>query len=40
MKDHGLEVRQQGLYSDASGSTPYVDSAPVLGVMQELLQNF
>jgi hypothetical protein len=40
LKDHGIGVLQQGLYSDASGMYTYVDSLPVLGVMLELLQNF
>ena len=40
LEDHGIGVLQQGLYSDASGMYTYVDSAPVLGVMLELLQNF
>ncbi|HVO69980.1 MAG TPA: VOC family protein, partial [Aggregatilineaceae bacterium] len=40
LKDHGIEVLQQGLYSDASGMYTYVDSEAVLGVMLELLQNF
>jgi methylmalonyl-CoA/ethylmalonyl-CoA epimerase len=40
LKGHGIEVLQQGLYSDASGRYTYVDSEAVLGVMLELLQNF
>jgi len=40
LKEHGVNVLQQGLYSDASGMYTYVDSAPVLGVMLELLENF
>jgi methylmalonyl-CoA/ethylmalonyl-CoA epimerase len=40
LEGHGIDVLQQGLYSDASGMYTYVDSAPVLGVMLELLQNF
>jgi catechol 2,3-dioxygenase-like lactoylglutathione lyase family enzyme len=40
LEDHGIGVLQQGLYSDASGMYTYVDSAPALGVMLELLQNF
>ena len=40
LEDQGIGVLQQGLYSDASGMYTYVDSAPVLGVMLELLQNF
>ncbi len=40
LEDHGIGVLQQGLYSDANGMYTYVDSAPVLGVMLELLQNF
>lgn len=38
--DHGIAVLQQGLYSDGSGVYTYVDSAPQLGVMLELLENF
>jgi methylmalonyl-CoA/ethylmalonyl-CoA epimerase len=40
LKEHGIDVLQQGLYSDGSGMYTYVDSVPVLGVMLELLQNF
>lgn len=36
----GMETRQQGLYADASGMYSYVDSAPQLAVMLELLENF
>ena len=36
----GMTVGQQGLYADASGMYSYVDSAPQLGVMIELLENF
>lgn len=40
LQKHGIEVLQQGLYADGSGMYTYVDSAPALGVMVELLQNF
>jgi catechol 2,3-dioxygenase-like lactoylglutathione lyase family enzyme len=40
LDEHGIPVLQQGLYSDGSGMYTYVDSAPVLGVMLELLENF
>ena len=40
LQARGIDVLQQGLYSDASGMRTYVDSAPVLGVMVELLQSF
>jgi len=40
LKEHRIDVLQQGLYSDASGMYTYVDSVPMLGVMLELLQNF
>jgi hypothetical protein len=36
----GMAIGQQGLYADASGMYSYVDSAPQLGVMIELLENF
>jgi len=36
----GMPVLQQGLYADASGMYTYLDSAPQLGVMIELLENF
>jgi methylmalonyl-CoA/ethylmalonyl-CoA epimerase len=36
----GIDVCQQGLYSDGSGLYTYVDSAPVLGMMIELLESF
>lgn len=37
---HDVNVMQQGLYSDGSGMYTYLDSAPVLGVMLELLESF
>ena len=37
---HGIKTEQQGLYTDASGMYTYVDSAPYLGVMIELLESF
>ncbi|NLX11092.1 MAG: VOC family protein [Chloroflexi bacterium] len=37
---HGIDVLQQGLYGDRSGMYTYLDSAPALGVMLELLENF
>jgi catechol 2,3-dioxygenase-like lactoylglutathione lyase family enzyme len=40
LEKHGIGVLQQGLYSDASGMYTYMDSAPAIGVMLELLQNF
>ncbi len=40
LASHGIGEAQQGLYSDASGMYTYVDSAPTLGVMLELLENF
>ena len=40
LQKHGIAVLQQGLYADGSGMYTYVDSAPALGVMVELLQNF
>ncbi len=40
LADHNIPVLQQGLYSDGSGMYTYLDSAPVLGVMLELLENF
>jgi len=40
LEQFGIGVSQQGLYSDASGMYTYVDSAPALGVMLELLENF
>ena len=40
LRARGIDVLQQGLYSDASGMRTYVDRAPVLGVMVELLQSF
>jgi hypothetical protein len=36
----GMPTGQQGLYADASGMYTYIDSAPQLGVMIELLENF
>lgn len=36
----GIPVVQQGLYSDTSGMYTYLDAAPVLGVLVELLENF
>jgi len=36
----GIKTQQQGLYTDGSGMYTYVDSAPQLGVMIELLENF
>jgi methylmalonyl-CoA/ethylmalonyl-CoA epimerase len=36
----GMKTRQQGFYVDMSGMYTYVDSAPQLGVMIELLENF
>ncbi len=40
LAEYGIAVLQQGLYSDGTGVYTYVDSAPQLGVMLELLQNF
>jgi methylmalonyl-CoA/ethylmalonyl-CoA epimerase len=37
---YGIRTGQQGLYVDGSGMYTYLDSAPYLGVMIELLQNF
>lgn len=37
---HGIKVEQQGLYVDGSGMYSYVDSAPLLGVTIELLENY
>jgi methylmalonyl-CoA/ethylmalonyl-CoA epimerase len=36
----GVKTEQQGLYVDGSGMYTYLDSAPHLGVMIELLQSF
>lgn len=36
----GMPVLQQGLYVDGSGMYTYLDSAPQLGVMIELLETF
>lgn len=36
----GMTTGQQGLYADGSGMYTYVDSAPQLGVMIELLEGF
>ena len=36
----GMPVLQQGLFADASGMYTYLDSAPQLGVMLELLETF
>lgn len=36
----GIKTVQQGLYADGSGMYTYVDSAPQLGVMIELLETF
>jgi methylmalonyl-CoA/ethylmalonyl-CoA epimerase len=36
----GMKTLQQGLYIDGSGMYTYVDSAPRLGVLIELLENF
>ena len=35
-----MPTLQQGLFVDGSGMYTYVDSAPQLGVMVELLENF
>jgi methylmalonyl-CoA/ethylmalonyl-CoA epimerase len=40
LAEHNIPVLQQGLFSDRSGMYTYLDSAPVLGVMLELLENF
>ncbi len=40
LTQRGIKTFQQGLYADASGMYTYVDSAPALGVMVELLENF
>lgn len=40
LAEHGITIRQQGLYADRSGMYTYLDSGPVLGVMIELLENF
>jgi catechol 2,3-dioxygenase-like lactoylglutathione lyase family enzyme len=40
LAEHGIEMKQQGLYTDGSGMYSYMDSAPVLGVMIELLESF
>ena len=40
LAEYGIAVLQQGLYSDGTGVYTYVDSAPQLGVMLELLQAF
>lgn len=36
----GIKTLQQGLYADGSGMYTYLDSAPQLGVMIELLESF
>jgi methylmalonyl-CoA/ethylmalonyl-CoA epimerase len=36
----GMKTTQQGLYVDGSGMYTYIDSAPQLGVIVELLENF
>lgn len=36
----GISTLQQGLYADGSGMYTYVDTAPALGVMIELLESF
>jgi methylmalonyl-CoA/ethylmalonyl-CoA epimerase len=36
----GMKTEQQGLYVDGSGMYSYVDSAPQLGVIIELLETF
>jgi methylmalonyl-CoA/ethylmalonyl-CoA epimerase len=36
----GVSVAQQGLYADASGVYTYMDTAPALGTMIELLESF
>ena len=36
----GIEMVQQGLYSDRSGVYTYLDATPQLGVIIELLQSF
>lgn len=38
--EQGIPMVQQGLYSGRDGVYTYMDSAPQLGVMIELLQNF
>lgn len=40
LRNHGICVLQQGLYSDTTGMYTYMDSMPALGVIIELLQNF
>jgi methylmalonyl-CoA/ethylmalonyl-CoA epimerase len=40
LSQFGINVAQQGLYSDGSGMYTYMDSAPALGTMIELLESF
>ncbi len=40
LTEHGIPMVQQGLYSSRDGVYTYLDSAPQLGVMLELLENF
>jgi len=40
LAEHDAGIAQQGLYSDGSGVYTYVDTAPLLGTMFELLESF
>ncbi|MBE0689879.1 MAG: VOC family protein [Anaerolineae bacterium] len=40
LAEQGADISQQGLYSDGSGVYTYVDTAPLLGTMVELLESF
>ena len=40
LAEEGFATLQQGLYVDGSGMYTYLDTAPELGVMIELLETF